>query len=117
MRRENEISRVILDAAIEVHSVLARPGLLEGVYEEAIAYELALRGLAVERQKAVPWIYKGQRLGSDLRLDLLVEGMVLVECKATTAYNDDCLQQGVRGTGAHLPPSAGPEARPGHQLR
>jgi len=73
MRRSN--------AAIEVHSVLARPGLLEGVYEEAIAYELALRGLAVERQKAVPVIYKGQRLGSDLRLDLLVEGMVLVECR------------------------------------
>ena len=81
VRRENEISRVILDAAIEVHSVLGGPGLLEGVYEEAIAYELALRGLAVERQKAVPVIYKGQRLGSDLRLDLLVEGMVLVECR------------------------------------
>ena len=42
VRRENEISRVILDAAIEVHSVLARPGLLEGVYEEAIACEQAL---------------------------------------------------------------------------
>ena len=66
VRRENEISRVILDAAIEVHSVLARPGLLEGVYEEAIAYELALRGLAVERQKAVPGIYKGQRRGSGI---------------------------------------------------
>ena len=87
VRSENEISRVILDAAIEVHRVLGGPGLLEGVYEEALAYELALRGLAVERQKAVPVVYKGRRLGSDLRLDLLVEGMVLVECKATTAYN------------------------------
>ena len=87
VRSENEISRVILDAAIEVHSVLGGPGLLEGVYEEAIAYERALLCLAVERQKAVPVIYKGQRLGSDLRLDLLVEGMVWVECKATAAYN------------------------------
>ena len=86
-----------MDAAIEVHSILARPGLLEGVYEEAIAYELALRGLAVERQKAVPVIYKGQRLGSDLRLDLLVEGMVLVEgCRSPLARQPSCGPQAGR---------------------
>jgi GxxExxY protein len=57
---ENEISRVILDAAIEVHRTLGGPGLLESVYEEALAWELELRGLTVERQKAVPVEYKGQ---------------------------------------------------------
>jgi len=89
VRRENEISRVILDAAIEVHSVLARPGLLEGVYEEAIAYELALRGLAVERQKAVPGIYKGQRRGSGIgpALEPPRRGHGVGGVPATTAYN------------------------------
>lgn len=84
---ENEISRVILDAAIEVHRTLGGPGLLESVYEEALVWELELRGLTVERQKAVPVEYKGQTLGTPLRLDLLVDGKVIVECKATTDYN------------------------------
>lgn len=84
---ENEISQVILDAAIEVHRVLGGPGLLENVYEEALAYELTQRGLEVGRQIAVPIVYKGQTLATPLRLDLLVEGKVIVECKATTDYN------------------------------
>ena len=84
---ENEISRVVLDAAIEVHRTLGGPGLLESVYEEALAWELEGRGLTVERQKAVPVEYKGQTLGTPLRLDLLVAGKVIVECKATTDYN------------------------------
>lgn len=84
---ENEISRAIVDAAIEVHRTLGGPGLLESVYEEALVYELELRGLKVERQKAVPIVYKGKRLASDLRVDLLIEERVLVECKATTANN------------------------------
>jgi GxxExxY protein len=50
---ENEISRVVVDAAIEVHRTLGGPGLLESVYEEALAYELELRGLTVERQRVV----------------------------------------------------------------
>jgi GxxExxY protein len=84
---ENEISGVVVDAAIEVHRTLGGPGLLESVYEEALAYELALRGFQVERQKQVPLQYKGTRLATDLRLDLLVEGAVVVECKATSTYN------------------------------
>jgi GxxExxY protein len=84
---ENEVSRVIVDAAIEVHRTLGGPGLLEGVYEEALAHELGLRGLRVERQLSIPLEYKGQRLGTNLRLDLLVNRLVVVECKATTAYN------------------------------
>ena len=84
---ENEISRIILDAAIEVHRTLGGPGLLESVYEEALAWELQNRGLNVQRQKSVPVVYKGQTLATPLRLDLLVEGKVIVECKATTDYN------------------------------
>ncbi len=85
---ENEISKVVLDAAIEVHRTLGGPGLLEGVYEEALAWELGRRGLAVERQKSVPLTYKGQSLATPLRLDLLVGDKVIVECKATTQYSD-----------------------------
>ncbi len=84
---ENEISEVILDAAIEVHTTLGGPGLLESVYEEALAYELTQRGLRVERQKPVSLTYKKQPLTTPLRLDLLVEEKVIVECKATTEYN------------------------------
>lgn len=84
---ENEISKIILDAAIEVHRTLGGPGLLESVYEEALAWELTDRGLTVERQKLVPVEYKGHTLGIPLRLDLLVNGKVIVECKATTDYN------------------------------
>jgi GxxExxY protein len=83
---ENEISRIILDAAIEVHRTLGGPGLLESVYEEALAWELERRGLSIERQKPVPVEYKGQTLGTPLRLDLLVGGQVIIECKATSDY-------------------------------
>jgi GxxExxY protein len=85
---ENDISRVIVQAAIEVHRTLGGPGLLESVYEEALAWELTSRGLTVERQKSVPIVYKGHTLATPLRLDLLVNGQVIVECKATTQYND-----------------------------
>lgn len=84
---ENEISKSIVEASIEVHRTLGGPGLLESVYEEALVYELELRGLTVERQNFVPILYKGKRLGSDLRLDILAQGRVIVECKATTAYH------------------------------
>ncbi len=84
---ENEISRIVLDAAIEVHRTLGGPGLLESVYEQALVCELELRGLTVERQKIIPVVYKGQLLSNNLRLDMLVEKLVIVECKATTDYN------------------------------
>ena len=84
---ENEISRVVVDAAIEVHRTLGGPGLLESVYEEALVYELELRGLKVERQQGVPIVYKGRRLASDLCVDLLVADRVVIECKATSAHH------------------------------
>ena len=85
---ENEVSRVVYECAIEVHRTLGGPGLLEGVYEEALAWELEKRGLRVQRQVQVPVVYKGQSLGTPMRLDLLVEGIVIVECKATGDYNE-----------------------------
>ena len=66
---------------MEVHSELG-PGLLESVYETCLAYELAQRGLKVERQVPVNVRYKEQEFDSALRLDLLVEGSVIVELKA-----------------------------------
>jgi len=76
---ENAISKIILDAAIEVHRTLGGPGLLESVYEEALAYELGNRDLKIIHQKLVPIVYKGNELGSPPRLDLLVGDKVIVE--------------------------------------
>ena len=84
---ENEIAKVIVDAAIEVHRELGGPGLLEDVYEEALAEELRLRGLKVERQLPVRITYKGRVLSKPLRLDVKVEGLVLVDNKAVTEWN------------------------------
>jgi GxxExxY protein len=84
---ENEISAIILDAAIAVQKELGGPGLLESVYEEAMAFELSLRNVKVERQIAVPIVYKSQILAVPLRLDLLVGEKVIVECKAVELYN------------------------------
>ena len=84
---ENELSRVIVDCAIEVHRTLGGPGLLEGVYEEALVWELDQRGLAVARQQPVPIVYKGHTLASPLKIDVMVNGLVIVECKATVQYN------------------------------
>ena len=84
---ENEISRHIVECAIEVHRTLGGPGLLESVYEEALVWELKQRGLSIERQAQLPIPYKGQTLASPLRIDLIVSGKIIVECKAVTAYN------------------------------
>src|SRR5690348_12412991 len=84
---ENEISKVIVDCAIIVHRTLGGPDLLEGVYEEALAWEVQDHGLRVDRQLQVPILYKGRQLGTPLRLDLLVEKRVIVEVKATEEYN------------------------------
>jgi len=102
---ENEISGIVLDAAIEVHRVLGGPGLLESVYEEALVCELTMRKLNVERQANVPIVYKGHVLSTPLRLDLLVEQSVIVECKAVVDYSPIFQSQVLtylRLTGRHL---------------
>ena len=84
---ENEISKIIVDSAVEVHRTLGGAGLLESVYEESLFWELQSRGLRVEKQLEVPINYKGKMLASPLRLDLLVERIVIVEVKAVFNYN------------------------------
>jgi GxxExxY protein len=84
---ENEISAIIVDSAIDVHRTLGGPGLLESVYEEAMAYELTRRNLYVKRQVAVPILYKDRCLATPLKIDLLVSKLVVVECKSTIDYN------------------------------
>jgi GxxExxY protein len=84
---EDELSRQVIRAAIEVHRTLGGPGLLESVYEEALAWELSASGLRVERQKEMPIIYKGVILANPLRLDVVVNNLVIVECKAVPTYN------------------------------
>ncbi len=85
---ENEISKIIVDSAIEVHRTLGGAGLLEGVYRESLFWELKSRGFTVEQEKQVPIIYKGHSLASPLKLDLLVERLVIVEAKAVVNYNN-----------------------------
>lgn len=84
----NEISRSIVDRAIEVHRTLGGPGLIESIYEEALVWELQQQGHQVERQVELPVVYKGQKLRKTLRLDLRVDQQVIVECKATTEFNE-----------------------------
>ena len=76
----NKLTERIIGAAIEVHRHLG-PGLLESAYETCLAYELEQLGLAVERQKALPLVYKEIRLDQGYRIDLLVEQKVIVELK------------------------------------
>lgn len=76
----NRVTERIIAAAIEVHSILG-PGLLEGLYEGAMECELKLAGLHVERQRPLRLQYKGTEIG-EMRLDLLVENLVVVELKA-----------------------------------
>lgn len=77
----NRITGKIIGACIEVHRILG-PGLLESAYEECLCIELAERGIGFERQKALPVLYKGRTLDCGYRLDLLVEGAVVVEIKS-----------------------------------
>lgn len=84
---EDKLSYEIIGAAIEVHRTLGGPGLLESVYEAAMVYELQSRGIIVERQVEIPIDYKEKRLATPLRVDLLVGNLVIVENKATIAYN------------------------------
>jgi len=84
---ENSVSEQVIGAAIEVHRTLGGPGLIERVYEEALAFELERAGLDVGRQIRVPIVYKGREIGEPLRMDLVVNEMVLVECKAVSVHN------------------------------
>ncbi len=75
---ENELSRIILNCCFNIHIVLG-PGLLESVYEEALAYELVNRNLLIKKQQAMPVVYKQVRLDLGFRTDLIVEDKVIIE--------------------------------------
>lgn len=78
---ENQIASVVLEKAFRIHTNLG-PGLLESAYEKAMAHELAKAGLHVQRQKTVNLIYDGIDLGEAVRLDLLVNNLIVVELKS-----------------------------------
>jgi GxxExxY protein len=85
------LARAVIGAAIEVHQVLG-PGFLERTYEDAMCVELSLRGIRVERQLVLPITYK-ERVLSEARLDLLVEGELVMEIKAVKCLEDIHLAQ------------------------
>ncbi|MFH6943912.1 GxxExxY protein [Flavobacterium sp. FlaQc-52] len=95
MESENLISQDELDAitykiiglAIEVHRQLG-PGLLESAYQECLYYEIVNSGLTVEKQKALPILYKDIKLDHGYRIDLLVENKIVIELKTVEAFTD-----------------------------
>ena len=89
---ENELSKIIIGLGIEIHTELG-PGLLESAYEECLFYELKKSGFKVEKQKALPLIYKEVNLKVGYRMDLLVEDKVVIEIKTVRALNDVHLAQ------------------------
>lgn len=81
---ENELSRIIVDAAFKIHTTLG-PGLLESVYEATLAYELKSRGCEVVVQQAIPVIYEDVKLEVGFRADMIVNRKVVLEIKSVEA--------------------------------
>jgi len=81
---ENELSRLVVGCAMKVHSALG-PGLLESAYEACLNYELIKSGLRVEAQKPLPLVYQTVKLECGYRVDLLIEGKLIVEVKSVEA--------------------------------
>lgn len=84
---ENDISFEIRGAAFKVHTQLG-PGLLESVYETALAYELVQKGYSIKTQVAVPMIYADIKMDVGFRLDILVNNLVIIEVKSVEALAD-----------------------------
>ena len=78
---ENAVAQQVVDAAFRVHTSLG-PGLLESVYEAALAYELEKRGLRITRQQSIPVVYEEVRIHAGFYADVVVEDLVIVEIKA-----------------------------------
>jgi len=87
MKNINDLTYAIIGAAIEVHRHLG-PGLLESAYQACLEYELRQLGLTVEREVKVPIMYKEISLEQGYRIDLLVEGKVVLELKAVESLTD-----------------------------
>ncbi|MDF1592836.1 MAG: GxxExxY protein [Desulfobacterales bacterium] len=101
---ENDIGTIVIECAIAVHRELG-PGLLETVYEVALAHELRERGLEVERQVPVPIQYKDIKFDEGFRADIIVHGKVILELKSVeraTAAHKKQVQTYLRLTGCKL---------------
>jgi len=85
MVENDPLTEKIIGAAIEVHRALG-PGLLESAYEECLCHELRLGGIGFMRQQALPVVYKGIHLDCGYRLDVVVEGRVILELKTWTTF-------------------------------
>jgi len=135
MMELDDITGAIVDAAMKIHKELG-PGLLESVYEAVLARALQRRGLHVERQKVVRFEYDGMVFEEGLRIDLLVEGRVVVELKSVEKlapvhgkqvltylrlmnlsvgllinFGGATLKEGLHRIVNNLPPSASPRLR------
>ena len=84
---ENQLSKIVLDAAFKVHTNLG-PGLLESAYEACLVYELTKTELFLEQQKPMPVVYENVKLDCGYRLDLVIEKKLIIEIKAVEALND-----------------------------
>jgi len=89
---ENELSKIVIGQAIEVHKALG-PGLLESAYRECLYYDLLQNGLLVEKEKPMPIIYKEVKLDHGYRMDLLIENKLVVEIKTVEFFTDVHLAQ------------------------
>ncbi|MCH7870995.1 MAG: GxxExxY protein [Planctomycetes bacterium] len=88
--QRDPLTRRVIGAAIEVHKHLG-PGLLESAYEQCLCWELEQAGLGVQRQVPLPVVYKGNRLDIGYRIDMIIEGELVIEVKAVeklTAVHD-----------------------------
>ena len=83
----NELTYKVIGLAIEVHKELG-PGLLESAYQECLFYELKNAGLTVEKEKALPVIYKDIKLDHGYRIDLLIENKLVIEIKTVENFTD-----------------------------
>jgi len=84
--REEWIAKQVVDIAFNIHKQLG-PGLLESVYAKCFYYELLNRSLSFEKEKAVPIIYNELKIDDGLRLDCLVEQLIIIEFKAQESYH------------------------------
>jgi len=78
---ENELSKIIVNICYNIHVELG-PGLFESVYEEILYFELINKGLKVERQKAIPVVWKNKKMELGFRADLIIENKVIIELKS-----------------------------------
>ena len=80
------LTELVIGAAMAVHTALG-PGLLESIYRDALVIELTARGISVQAEVSVPVFYRGQRIRGDLKIDLLVDGRLVIEIKAVDRLN------------------------------